>query len=457
MKCTSEKKQRYPFGWFTLAFIVGLVSSAAAQETKVYTLDEAIRTAIERNAELQIARLEVEKSSAQVREAYSYALPSLTFDANYRKPVKKQVTFLPGIFFGQGPDLVPVSFESWNSFNMGFTASQLLFNATVLTGIGTSRIYHRIAEDQYRAAYNKTVANVKKAFYGVLLTRQVLETTQASLQNAEDNLRQVRVMNQNGMVSDYDLIRAEVQVENVRPMVIEAERNLTFALNGLKMAMNLESSESIDIRGLLEFDPVDSQLADEQLLLQRNATLQALNHQKEFTHQVMNVYRSEYLPSLSAFATTNWVSQSNQFSRTWDKLYRSSHVGLALSINLFNGFRTTSKVSQAQKDARKVEEQLTATREGLRTQMKNIRYRLDESRKRIQTQGRSVELAEKGYRIAKTRYQTGSGTQMEVNDADVALMRARLNRAQAIYDYAVARTELEEIVSVYLNHIQPMQ
>ena len=60
-----------------------------------------------------------------------------------------------------------------------------------------------------------------------------------------------------------------------------------------------------------------------------------------------------------------------------------------------------------------------------------------------------MELAEKGYKIAKTRYQTGSGTQLEVNDADVSLLRARLNRVQAIYDYLIAKTDLEEIVCLY--------
>ncbi len=443
-----------------IAFLAGLFLMACAgaasqnvfpQDKKIFTIDEAIQAAIEKNAELQIARLETEKSSEQVKEAYGYALPTVTFDANYRKPLKKQVTFLPGIFFGQGPELIPVSFEAYNTFNMGFTATQILFNSAVFTGMGTAKIYQRIAKEQFRASYNKTVAGVKKAFYSALLSRQVVETTKASLQNAEDNLKNARIMNQSGIVSDYDMIRAEVQVENVRPMVIEAERNFTLALNGLKLAMNLESTEEIDVTGMLEYAPADSSLIDESLLISRNASLQALKHQKDFNNEIVTLQRSEYMPSLAAFGTYNWQSQSNQFEKTWDKLFASSHIGLTMTVNLFNGFRTTSKVAQAKKDTRKIEEQMHAVREGLRTQLHNIKYRLDESQKRIQSQGRSVELAEKGYRIAKTRYQTGSGTQLEVNDADVALLRARLNRVHAIYDYTIARIDLEEIVSFYKN------
>ncbi len=436
--------------WILLLLI--FIDPLRAQEKKTYTLDEAIQTALEKNSELQIARLESEKAGAQVWEAYGYAMPSVTFDARYTKPLKKQVMFLPAIFFGQqSTDLIPISFERNNSFNMGFTATQVLFNAAVFTGVGTAKVYQKVSKEQYRAAYHKTVAGVKKAFYAALLTRQIVETTQASLRNAEDNLNSVRALNRNGIVSDYDLIRAEVQVENVRPMVIEAERNMTLALNGLKLAMNLEAADSIGISGRLEFEPVDTTLIDESLALSHNASLQALQHLKAFNQEVITLQRSEYLPSLAAFGTYDWQSQSNRLGQTWDKLYASSHVGLTLSVNLFNGFRTTSKVAQAKKDTRKVEEQIYAAREGLRTQLQNIRYRLQESARRIQSQGRTVELAEKGYQIAQTRYSTGSGTQLEVNDADVALLRARLNRVQAVYDYAVARADLEEILCIPQN------
>ncbi|HMY36953.1 MAG TPA: TolC family protein, partial [bacterium] len=98
---------------------------------------------------------------------------------------------------------------------------------------------------------------------------------------------------------------------------------------------------------------------------------------------------------------------------------------------------------------RKAEQQLRYTRENIRSQMQSIRLRLDEARKRMASQNRTVELAEKSYKIATTRYATGSGTQLEVNDADVALLQARLNRIHAIYDYLVTCVDLEEMISYH--------
>lgn len=57
-------------------------------------------------------------------------------------------------------------------------------------------------------------------------------------------------------------------------------------------------------------------------------------------------------------------------------------------------------------------------------------------------------MAQKGYRIATTRFSSGSGTQVEVQDAQLALTQAMVNRIQAIYDYLVASAELDQVLGI---------
>jgi outer membrane protein TolC len=111
--------------------------------------------------------------------------------------------------------------------------------------------------------------------------------------------------------------------------------------------------------------------------------------------------------------------------------------------------QTSARVDQAKVDFMKSQEQFSAAKDAMVTNIQNIRFRIEEARKRIEAQGSNVEQAEKGYAIATTRYQDGSGTQLEVNDADVALMRARVNKAQAMYDYLVAQADLEQALSMH--------
>jgi outer membrane protein TolC len=304
----------------------------------------------------------------------------------------------------------------------------------------------------YTETYNKTVSDVKKAFYGVLLAKDVLTLMKASLQNAEDNLRNVEVMQEQGVVSEYDLIRARVQTDNIRPRVIESERNVTLATNGLKLLLGLGPGEAIEVTGELEFIPAEDVMVSraEELVVEKNAALRALRDQGRVNEKLVTIYKSESLPTLSAFGNYRWLAENDALGRiSTNDFVSTSQVGVTLSFNLFNGLQTRARVNQAEVDYMQSQEQLSATRDALLTNAQNIRYRLEEAQRRIQSQNRTVEQAEKGYRIATTRYQSGSGTQLEVNDADLALLQARVNRVQAIYDYSVAKADLEYLLSMH--------
>ena len=434
-----------------LLLIGGLPLSA---QPRTITLDDAIGIAIENNRDLEMSRLEMDKADYQVSEAVGTALPNINASGMYSRMLKKPVFFLPKRFMdpNAGEGVVPIEVGSDNSYSFGFEATQVLFNAAVFTGVGTAKIYQDASRHLYRDTYNRTVSDVKKAFHGVLLAEEVRSLMNASLKNAEDNLRNVRVMREQGIVSEYDFIRAQVQTDNIRPRVIEAERNVALATNGLKLLLSIPPQEEIDVKGTLAFAPVDDALIAqaEQLVVEKNAALRALEDQAKVNDKIATIYRSESLPTLAAFGSYSWQAQNDMLGKiSTNDFIATSQVGLSLSINLFNGLQTSSRVGQAEVDYRQSMEQFTAARDGMVTNAQNIRYRLDEARRRIESQTRTVEQAEKGYTIAVTRYQSGSGTQLEVNDADLALLQARVNRVQAMNDYLTATADLEQLLSLH--------
>jgi len=214
----------------------------------------------------------------------------------------------------------------------------------------------------------------------------------------------------------------------------------------------MSPADDITVAGEMRFDPVDPGIiqAAEQTVLERNEGLRALEQSMRVNEQLVSIYRSESLPTLAAFGDYQWQAQNEHLGRiSTNDFVRSSQVGLSLNLNLFNGLQTSARVDQAKVDFMKSQEQFSAAKDAMVTNIQNIRFRIEEARKRIEAQGSNVEQAEKGYAIATTRYQDGSGTQLEVNDADVALMRARVNKAQAMYDYLVAQADLEQALSMH--------
>ncbi len=436
---------------FTIAAVLLILPSAfVMSQRKQISLDDAVKMAIANNRELQVAKLEMEKADARVREAIGYALPSVIANGTYTRSLEKPVFFLPDFENPESGRVLPIEIGSDNALQFGFQAQQILFNAAVFTGVGTAKVYQRASREAFRNSYNATIAQVKRAFYGTLFIQDVTELSRASLKNAEENLKNVVAFNKQGIVSDYDLIRAEVQVENIRPSVLEAERNVVASQNNLKVLLGLSPNEDVSVVGQLTYEPVEAELVEnaEEMLLAKNASLKALELQSQVNQELVSIYRAEFLPTLSAFGSYQWQTQKNDFRISTNDFVRSAQIGLSLNISLFNGFQTSSRIDQAQVDYIKSQTQLSAVRDAFLTQAQNIRLRLEEAQKRIEAQRRTVEQAEKGYKIATTRYSAGTGTQLEINDADLALLRARINRVQAVYDYNVAKTDLEELISV---------
>ena len=402
----------------TTFFILSSVASGQASlDGTTYSLETAIQTALRNNRSLKTALLEVEKSDAQVSEAFSYALPSVNVSANFTHNMIIPQVFLPAFLVDStAPEgtFAPVVFQPANAYNAAVELTQTLFNSAVFTGIGTSKVYSNIAREQLRGKIVQTVASTKKAFYSALVAAEVVELYQASVENAEKNFREVQVLYEQGLAPEYDALRAEVAVENLRPSLIEAESNYENALNNLKVTVE-----------------------------RNNFDLKALRLQQQFQQEAVAVYRAEYLPQLSGFVNFANFSQANNLNFT---PLNSSAAGLRLSLSLFNGFLTDSKVEQALIDVEKVKAQESETSDAYKAQAYSLVQRIETAKKRIRSLDRTVSQAQRGYDIASARYAEGIGAQIEVADADLALRQSRINRLQALLDLYTSEADLTAIV-----------
>jgi outer membrane protein len=325
---------------------------------------------------------------------------------------------------------------------------QILFNGAVFVGVGAAHIYSHLARDLYQGKQVETVTKVRKAYYGALLAREAFDLMHSSLQNAEDNLKNVQLMRKQGIVSEYDELRASVGVENLRPMVIQSETNFNLSLDNLKNTLGITTTEMFVLTDSLTLRPVDEQLiaTADALVLETNPGLNATKRQIELNGAIVNAERSSYLPTIAAFGSYSYTAAKEQFNFSTNDFYKGSQVGLSLSLNLFQGLQTFARVEQAQLEQRKSEEQKIGLERTLQTGIHSILGNLRQARKRIDAQGRTVEMAERGYKIVTTRFLSNAATQLEVNDAQLALTQAKVNRIQAIYDYLSSSADLEQLI-----------
>jgi outer membrane protein TolC len=341
--------------------------------------------------------------------------------------------------------VIEIGFD--NSYLSAISLQMPLFSWNIYAGIRSALKGKSLAEQAYKSVTLKTIADVKKAFYGALLARENYKITKMRVDLAQDNLKNVEKMYRQGIASEYDYISAQVQYQNLLPLLIQAENNLELAKNALKLVLGIDVKEDIEIEGEMKVDSligVDyaTSLKD---LYEKNPDLKQAELQVELSREIVSLEVSGHLPSLFLTGNLQYQAQANDFNFNQYRWIRTTFIGLQIQIPIFNGFGTRARVDQAQASLQQAIERLNFTKQALENELKNTIYRIEQSGRRIESQKRAVELAELGYKIARKRFESGVGTQLEVSNAEVNLAQARLNYLQAIYDYLIAMSDLEKL------------
>ncbi|MFA5834854.1 MAG: TolC family protein [Bacteroidota bacterium] len=448
-----------------LALLSGITPAQNADTIQYFlSIDAAVRTAIHHNPELESARLEVKRSDARVMEAWGYTMPSVDISGTFNHVVTKPKSYFPDAIYyplvklmdstakvpkptGQLIEL-PFSMSPSNSANAALNVRQILFNGSVFIGVGAANIYSKLARDIYMQKKVEMVAKVRKAYYTALLAHEALLMMQSNLKNAEDNFKNVQLLRSQGIVSEYDELRATVGMENLRPAVIQSETNFNLAVDNLRNIMGVADSVTIVPSDYLVFQDVDEGIlsAANQTVLESNLNLNIIKHQIELNGASVNAERATFLPTIAAYGSYSYTAIKDDYRISTNDFYKMSQVGLTFSLNLFQGLQTSSRIEQAQLEKQKTEEQKSSLERNLQMGVRSIIGNLRQARKRVDAQQKTVETAERGYKIVTARFLSNAATQLEVNDGQLALSQAKVNRMQAIYDYLVAASELDSML-----------
>jgi outer membrane protein TolC len=452
---------------FFISISVLLLSGLLPAQKQILTLEDAIHIALENNTDIKVAKMNSDKSRAAVREAFGYALPSLDASATFSHFLKKPKMPFPdfealltnatySILFDENviprddSKYVPVetklqSFVQTNNYEASLTLTQVLFNSTVFRGIGASQIYYDLSLAELRNTISKTKLNVERAFYGTLLTKELLSITQASYENAQENFRNVNALFQQGFVSDFDRLQAEVRVENIRPVLLQMENMLATTLNDLKLVLGVEQSVEIDVKGEIDYTqeilPAEEDIID--FALNNNYGLQSMKLKMDLDEEFIQLDVSEYWPSLAAFGNFSYAGSAEEWNF---QNYNATTVGLSFSMNLWQGNRTKNRVEQSTITYKQTTEQYALLKEYVVNQVKAKYLELKRVQSLVEAQEKNVSLAERAYELSTVRYNEGTGNQLEVQNADVALRQARINKLQSVHSYIITKYELEQLM-----------
>ncbi|HDP74659.1 MAG TPA: TolC family protein [Bacteroidales bacterium] len=412
-------------------------------DTLLLTVKQAVDLAIQQNLMQKVTELELQKKQEKVKEYMAALYPTIKASASYTRNLKLPVIFMPaGSPFG--PTL---KIGSDNSYTGAFSASMPIFIYNVFESIKLGRKDVEISAEKVRENKINLAANIKTTYYNVLLLRKTRDVINQSYQNALANLNNIQKLNANGMVSDYDLIRIKVQVDNIYPNLVQAENAYSNLLNIFKVLLNIDIKTPVELdeKELSSFNFYEMALADSNWI-SNNSTLRQLTLTRQMLTIQEKLVRGFNYPSLVAIGNYQYQTQANDYNFSNYRWVPTSLIGLQLNVPIFSGFSVRKQLSQVRISQQQLDMQAQFTQNNLKVQIQNAVNAVNTAVKKVNSAKGNVDLAQRGYTIAQARYNTGQITLLELNDAENAMLQAKLNLIQAQLEYLTAKTDYEKII-----------
>ena len=440
MKCFLSKKMLLAV---VVLLSVGYVQAQEAKDIVLLTLDKALEIALSENPTMKVAGQEIQLKKEAKKEAYGGLFPEVSLTGSYSRTLKKQTMVMD---FGGESQTIQVGSD--NSYNGGLNVSLPVFAPTLYKSINLTKTDVELAVEKARSSKLDLVNQVTKAYYQLLLAQDSYKVLLQSYAQAEANYEVVKAKYEQGTVSEYDKIRADVQVRSLKPSVVSAGNGVNLARLQLQVLMGMDTEVEIAADGnLKDYEMVmfRRQMESNQLNLNNNSDLKQLDLNAYLLKKTLAVQRTNFMPTLAASFNYSYTSLNNDFKMSHYKWFPYSTVGLSLSIPLFKASNFT-KVKQTKIQMQQLAENRTNVYRQLTMQATSYLDNMAASTEQVVSNKEGIVQAEKGRLIAQKRYEVGKGTILELNDSEVALTQAQLTYNQSIYDYLVAKADLDQVL-----------
>jgi len=304
-------------------------------------------------------------------------------------------------------------------------------------------------------AEDEIALQVRNAYFQTILAGELVGIAREAYGLADAVLRQVELFRQQGTASEFDLLRARVERDNLEPGIVEAQNARRLAELNLKRLINLPAEQPVE--PVTPLEPIVADVDREALeaAVARRAALRALDEEVAARQSAVRIAQADRLPTLGMaanFAYQAFPSQIQPFDTDWR---RDWSLTFQASVPLFDGFRTRGQIDQARAELRLTELRRTQVRQGLDIELEAALGEFEAARAQIEARRATVGQARRTLELAELRFRSGLATQLDISNARLLLEQARVNEAQALFNYVNALARLERVSGGDVPLVQP--
>jgi len=429
-----------------LLMILVISTSLFSQNRGKYSLDYCIEKSMENSREIKSSKLEVLSYEAEFSAKRTNFFPTFEFTGNYTR-LSKIVPFSVTFPTGKEISIFPVILDNYGL--------NLTVNQPIYTG-GRIKANYQMSKNKFFAKKeeSKEVKNnikylVSQFFWYLVLALESREVIDESIRMVKSHLKDVINLKENGMASENDVKKVEVQLYNMQLIKTTAEKNIEISRSFLCKFMNLPLDTKIEP----EYD-ISEPVFDikyEQLITtveKNNHLIKSMNYTLKSFDAAKNLSKSSFYPSVYFIGNYNYARPNRRIMPLVDEWNDTWDAGISVQFIIWNWGKRKMEHESAKNRYKKIKTDYNNLIMQTKLDIKKVYLEIKEALKKYRLSKKMVEQAKENYRISKDKYKNGMLLNSELLGAETDLLKSKLEVTKSIIDFKIKKAELNKLVGL---------
>ena len=433
-----------------LIAICNLQFTISAQAQSTFSLQQAVDYAMKNSSTIKNAKLDEQITQYKIKEFRGIGLPQIKGSAQIVDNFAKQTFVFPT---ANGPQVIQVG--SVFATQAGLSGSWLLADASYFLGLKAQMEVSKLLSYSTQRSKIDIAEQVSKAYYNVLVTKKRLSLLDANIDRLQKTFNETKEYNKQGFVENIDVQRLEIALTNLKTEQTKINELAELGKSLLKFQMGYDVNQTIDLTDTLAISDIKSlSNLDAPNGYNNRVEIQLLNKQMELNKLNLKRYQLGCLPNLVAFAqyNTNHYGEKFDMFKSDAQYYNSGLWGIQMNVTFWDGMQNKSRKAYTRLEIVKNENDIANLKNALQLDLSNAKVTMKNALLTIESNKKTMDLAEEVVRVTKIKYQQGVGSNLEVLNAETSLKEAQTNYFSALYDAYIAKVNFEKATGVLIKN-----
>jgi outer membrane protein TolC len=438
-----KSKQRNSI--YLFASILLLSTQVYAQNTSILKLEEAIHLAIQNNQSIKIAKEKNVQATTNLQEAKNRRLPDFNINSQLLRVNQPLIDLRvklnnSGSSGSSAPDVNQVVLAQAN-------VAMPLFNGNKINySIKANEYLLKAAELDANANKNELILNTIQAYTNLYKCTISLKLIKENKTQASKRLKDIEQLYKNNIVSRNDLLKAQLQVQQVELQELEVSSELELSKINMNLLLGVASTTPLDVdsnyTNQLQIDQLTINSIDywENLVMQERPELLSLNNRIEASKKNIQILKSDNYPSFALSGGYIYADINNFLG-----ISNALNGGIAMRYSISSLWKGSEKIMQAKSKTMELELMKSQLSDQVKLQVNKSFQQFVVAKQKINVFRNSIQQVSENYKIVESKYKNNLATVQELLDADVLQFQAKVQYEFAKADATIAYYHLLQV------------